>query len=223
MRFIATLLILCISTLHLVGQTTVTYYKSSYLRKEVEERKAVFRKTVTHQDDGIVTEEVIHIPTQSVYSFKAHQGDKPVGVWKGKENGKTWSVNFNDTSIYVQPLSVCDDKKQLGTNDSDSDDPSVGYVAPRSKDSSRSILWGIATDVVYPMLAKEWGITGVVYVSYKILADGSIADVYVVRGANLIIDKAAYKVIKDLKVFPATLNGKPVETCVITPISFKLQ
>lgn len=86
-----------------------------------------------------------------------------------------------------------------------------------------ALLKFIASNVVYPPIAKENGITGVVYVSYVVDRDGSIKDVKVVRGADPFLDKEAVRVVKTLKGYkPGKQRGKPVPVQFTIPIRFVL-
>jgi len=86
-----------------------------------------------------------------------------------------------------------------------------------------ALLKTIASTVVYPPIAKENGITGVVYVSYVVDRDGSIKDVKVVRGADPFLDKEAVRVVKLLKGYkPGKQRGKPVPVQFTIPIRFVL-
>jgi protein TonB len=86
-----------------------------------------------------------------------------------------------------------------------------------------ALLKFIAENVVYPPIAKENGITGVVYVSYVVDKDGSIKDAKVVRGADPFLDKEAVRVVKMLKGYkPGKQRGKPVPVQFTIPIRFVL-
>jgi len=86
-----------------------------------------------------------------------------------------------------------------------------------------ALLKFIAEHVEYPPIAKENGITGVVYVSYIVDKDGSIKDVKVVRGADPFLDKEAARVVKTLKGYkPGKQRGKPVPVQFTIPIRFVL-
>ncbi|MCF8277136.1 MAG: energy transducer TonB [Flavobacteriales bacterium] len=86
-----------------------------------------------------------------------------------------------------------------------------------------ALLKFIAEHVEYPPIAKENGITGVVYVSYIVDKDGSVKDVKVVRGADPFLDKEAVRVVKTLKGYkPGKQRGKPVPVQFTIPIRFVL-
>ena len=94
---------------------------------------------------------------------------------------------------------------------------------PQFPGGDAALLKYIASNVEYPPIAKENGITGVVYVSYIVDKDGSIKDVKVVRGADPFLDKEATRVVKTLKGYkPGKQRGKPVPVQFTIPIRFVL-
>ncbi|MFT6211672.1 MAG: protein TonB [Bacteroidia bacterium] len=85
------------------------------------------------------------------------------------------------------------------------------------------LLKYIGENVEYPPIAKENGITGVVYVSYIVDKNGKVIDVKVVRGADPFLDKEAARVVKGLKGYkPGKQRGKPVPVQFTIPIRFVL-
>lgn len=81
-----------------------------------------------------------------------------------------------------------------------------------------------AENTQYPPIARENGITGVVYVSYIVDKGGDVKEVKVVRGADPFLDKEAVRVVKSLKGYsPGKQRGKPVNVQFTVPIRFVLQ
>ena len=82
----------------------------------------------------------------------------------------------------------------------------------------------IADNIKYPPLAKEYGITGKVYVSFIIEKDGTISNVKCIRdiGAGC-CDEAILLVESMPKWNPGIQKGKPVRTQFNLPITFDLQ
>lgn len=86
-----------------------------------------------------------------------------------------------------------------------------------------ALLKYIAETTEFPPIAKENGITGVVYISYIVDRDGSVKDVKVVRSADPFLDKEAVRVVKTLKGYkPGKQRGKPVPVQFTIPIRFVL-
>ncbi len=82
----------------------------------------------------------------------------------------------------------------------------------------------IANTVNYPVLARENGVQGKVFVQFVVNTDGSIADAFVVRSADKALEKEALRVINNMpKWKPGIQNGKPVRVRFTVPINFVLQ
>jgi TonB family protein len=73
----------------------------------------------------------------------------------------------------------------------------------------------------YPQEARAAGKTGVVVLKVVILADGSVADVQVMRGDEPFVSSAV-KAVKGWKYQPARYKGQPITVYRIIQIPFKL-
>ncbi|MEE2953732.1 MAG: energy transducer TonB [Bacteroidota bacterium] len=81
----------------------------------------------------------------------------------------------------------------------------------------------IQRNVRYPAIAKEYNITGKVYVSFIVDKQGSVTNVKVVRGVDKNLDAEAVRVVKSLpKYKPGKQRGKPVRVMFTIPINFTL-
>ena len=81
----------------------------------------------------------------------------------------------------------------------------------------------IQKNVRYPAIAKEYNITGKVYVSFIVDKSGNVTDVKVVRGVDKNLDAEAVRVVKSLpKYTPGKQRGKPVRVMFTIPINFTL-
>mgnify|MGYP001407780959 CR=1 FL=1 len=81
----------------------------------------------------------------------------------------------------------------------------------------------IQKNVRYPDIAKEYNITGKVYVSFIVDKTGSVSNVKIVRGVDKNLDAEALRVIKSLpKYTPGTQRGRPVRVMFTIPVNFKL-
>jgi protein TonB len=81
----------------------------------------------------------------------------------------------------------------------------------------------IQKHVKYPAIAKEYNITGKVYVSFIIDKSGSVTKVKIVRGVDKNLDAEAVRVVKSLpKYKPGKQRGKPVRVMFTIPINFTL-
>ena len=81
----------------------------------------------------------------------------------------------------------------------------------------------IQKHVKYPAIAKEYNITGKVYVSFIVDKSGSVTNVKIVRGVDKNLDSEAVRVVKSLpKYKPGKQRGKAVRVMFTIPINFTL-
>ena len=81
----------------------------------------------------------------------------------------------------------------------------------------------IQKNVKYPPIAKEYNITGKVYVSFIVDKSGAVTNVKVVRGVDKNLDAEAVRVVKSLPKYKAgKQRGKPVRVMFTIPINFTL-
>jgi len=81
----------------------------------------------------------------------------------------------------------------------------------------------IQKNVKYPPIAKEYNITGKVYVSFIVDRQGKVTNVKVVRGVDKNLDAEAVRVVKSLpKYKPGKQRGKAVRVMFTIPINFTL-
>jgi len=89
-------------------------------------------------------------------------------------------------------------------------DPGEGYGYLRE-----AIQRGIA----YPATARKMGWEGKVVVAFRLLSDGSVRDVRVVRGSgHAALDRGAVAAVRNASPFPRP----PVEAEIITPVVYRL-
>ena len=75
---------------------------------------------------------------------------------------------------------------------------------------------------VYPQVAKDAKVTGVVIMDATIDADGNVETVDVVRSIPL-LDQAATDAVRQWKFTPTLLNGEPVPVIVTITVNFTLK
>ena len=81
----------------------------------------------------------------------------------------------------------------------------------------------IRKNVKYPPIAKEYNITGKVYVSFIVDKSGSVTNEKIVRGVDKNLDAEALRVVKSMPKFkPGKQRGKPVNVQYNVPINFRL-
>jgi len=81
----------------------------------------------------------------------------------------------------------------------------------------------IARNIEYPNIARKNGIQEKIYVKFSIEKDGSVKNIFVVRGKNKHLCKAAMEVVEKLPNFkPGLQRGEPVVVWYTVPVNFKL-
>ncbi len=76
----------------------------------------------------------------------------------------------------------------------------------------------------YPVLAKEAGIQGIVFVTFVVEKDGSVTDVRVLRGIGGGCDEEAIRVVENMPSWiPGRQRNIPVRVSFNLPVKFKLQ
>lgn len=82
----------------------------------------------------------------------------------------------------------------------------------------------LGKNIKYPQIAKEAGISGVVYVNFVVGPQGNISDVKVLRGIGGGCDEEAVRVVKNMPNWkPGKQRGKPVKVSYNLPIRFSLK
>ncbi len=82
----------------------------------------------------------------------------------------------------------------------------------------------LGKNIKYPQIAKEAGISGIVYVTFVVDANGNITEVQVLRGIGGGCDEEAVRVVKNMpKWTPGKQRGKAVKVRYNLPIRFSLK
>jgi protein TonB len=82
----------------------------------------------------------------------------------------------------------------------------------------------IASNLRYPEIAAENGISGKVYVQFAVNSAGKVVDAVVVRGVDPALDKEAVRVVMSSPQWaPGKQRGKSVKVQFTFPINFVLQ
>jgi protein TonB len=75
---------------------------------------------------------------------------------------------------------------------------------------------------IYPVLAQQAKVGGVVYLQAIIARDGSVKDVQVLRG-NALLNEAAVAAVRQWRYSPTTLGGVPVEVILSVTVNFQIK
>lgn len=84
----------------------------------------------------------------------------------------------------------------------------------------------IAENTKYPAMARDAGISGIVYIRYLVDENGEVKNVEVIRGVSggKSLDEEAVRVVKKIpKMKPGRQRGKPVRVQYTVPVRFNLR
>lgn len=99
----------------------------------------------------------------------------------------------------------------------------VNYTEPVFMNGKIDLYKFISSNIEFTQEAIENGIQGKVYVSFIIQKDGTVTNVNVIRGIDKNLDKIAVRIVRYTNKWnPASKNGKPIQSYLTIPISFRL-
>jgi TonB family protein len=206
-----------------MGQTTETkYYTSESLEKEVSREKAKFSQTIIKNEDGSVTTQISDLKKDHIVSSETFVGNEPYGIWKVRYGKSFTTLDYNFPLIYSNEK--CADNSTVYNGDIFQDNDSLKYKAPKIASGEQHIFQFVARELVYPMSAIEENIQGKVYLQFDVSKEGNVENIVVFKGANMLIDKEAVRVLRQLKFSsPPKINGQSFSfKCLMLPINFEL-
>jgi len=94
---------------------------------------------------------------------------------------------------------------------------------PESEGGIKEFRRYIASEIKYPLQARQAGVEGRVDVQFVVEKDGSLSEVKAIKGIGAGCDEEAVRVLQNAPRFkPGSQNGKPVRVRMVVPITFKL-
>jgi protein TonB len=82
----------------------------------------------------------------------------------------------------------------------------------------------LSDNIKYPSIARETGITGIVYVTFVIEPAGSVSSIVVLRGVAGGCTEEAVRVVSEMPDWtPGKQRGKPVRVQMNLPVKFVLR
>ena len=94
---------------------------------------------------------------------------------------------------------------------------------PKYSGGSQAMIEYMKSEINYPSEAKEKGISGIVYTSFIVRANGEVSDVKVMRGVHPLLDEEAVRAVAAMPPWqPGVKDGQNVAVEFMLPISFKL-
>ena len=202
------------------AQTTETKYLNAKY-EEVPKEKAKYAVSTIQNTDGSTTKEKKDVGSGEIINSVTYKKDEPWGIHKIKYVKEIKSLDYNFSLIYTDIPCPKNSLMEKITNYF-SDDSTQNYIAPKLAGEG-TLFQQISKNMVYPVRCQENNISGKIIVQFTIGNAGNVENVSVLKGANILLDKEAVRVIRELKFLnPPTINGKPVETCFVIPLVFKL-
>lgn len=125
-----------------------------------------------------------------------------------------------DVEFKVDPITL----PPVITEKEENDEPWVRVEKmPVFPGGDLGLLQYVMNEVRYPSIAKENGISGVVYVYYVVDENGNVVDVSLKRGVDPFLDREALRAVKTITGYTAgEQRGKPVKVQFTLPIRFQL-
>ena len=203
------------------GQTTqITYYNNERLDKEVSQEKAKYSKTVTRDNDGVVITEIKDLKKEEIIRSDGYKGLEPYGIWRYWSTSGIKMMDYGFDLVYSSDQ--CNSTLKGTAAELFTDNSGMNYTAPKLE-SGQPVYSFIGRSIIYPNIAKEEGIQGVVFLNFLLTKDGTVQDIVVTKGVNSILDKEAVRVVRQLNFSePPLLNGEPYGVCISMPITFQL-
>ena len=152
---------------------------------------------------------------------------------KNKQKNKKTKLNSGNTIVKNSSTVKMSSKSQthISTknnehNEINKEDEEYYMVVenmPEFPGGDLALMKFIKENVRYPAEAKEYNITGKVYVSFIVDKQGNVTDVKIVRGADKNLDAEALRVVSSLPRYkPGKQRGEPVRVMFTIPINFNL-
>ena len=153
------------------------------------------------KQDKDVKEEV-DMPDQQ----KLNQSTAPIG-------------NYNDTATVIKPVAppkVIQDVEEKPLV--------IVEQMPEFPGGEEELLKYLRSNIKYPQMAKESGISGIVYIAFVISSKGIVKDARVLRGIGGGCDEEAIRVVKSMPNWkPGRQNSQSVPVQYTLPVRFVLE
>ena len=134
--------------------------------------------------------------------------------------GNMYAQTYSDENIIE-----ADSTKTANTEENEED---IEYfyqeIMPEFPGGMTELMKFIQENMRYPKIAIKKGIEGRVICQFTVTKDGSIENVFVVRGLHKSLDKEAVRIIKKMpKWIPGEdFNGQVIDCKYTIPVTFKL-
>jgi TonB family protein len=186
--------------------------------------------------------DTLHGPAEEWYPDGQKQSEMQydMGFLAGKhtvwdKNGKVLHTKvYSRKDEHKVPVRTVGTDDLSGGNSTTMKDPPAGEdelltfaeEMPQFPGGQEAMYKFISSVVKYPELEREAGISGKVWISFVVGADGGLTDIQVIKGVNggKGLEKEALRVIKLMPPWaPGRINGKPVRVKFTIPINFVIK
>jgi TonB family protein len=219
------------------GFQSLAKYLGSNIRYPADDRTAklqakVFVKFVVETDGTLSDIKAVDLPNQSNNASQAMK-DEALRImlkspkWSpGTNDGKAVRVSFVlPIAFTLSPDGPAGAGKPTGAV---SDDKSTIFSQvekqPQFPGGLEVFSKFLGTNIKYPKADREKGITGKVFVSLVVEADGTLSDIKALRGpSQAMMDEAVRVLLKSPKWQPALKDGQPVRVSYTVPIAYTME
>ena len=99
----------------------------------------------------------------------------------------------------------------------------ISEIKPVFPGGDAAMMKFLNKNIKYPVIAKENGVKGTVFMRFVVEKDGSVGDVEVAKGVNPLLDAEAKRVVSSMpKWAVGKQNGTPVAVQYTLPVKFEL-
>jgi len=169
--------------------------------------------------DGIITKEINQIPPQDIERIDVLKDQSATAFYGNKaQNGVILITTKSKAYQYL-------DENAQNVRPKPQEEFRLPEDMPEFPGGEQALKQYIANNINYPESAKENGIQGRVYVTFKMTKEGKVTDAKLARGIYPALDEEAIRVVSSLPNWkPGKQNGQPVEVVGLAiPVDFKLK
>lgn len=213
------------ATCSVYAQTTpaVHYYRHVDDKDEVLPEKARYTATTRTNADGSTTIEWQNIRTHAIVQSQSYKDEVPVGKWfyanDAGETREEYDYTFETRYTPIPCTSPYEYRLGADTLLARSD----GKFEKPVFSTSGSFYEFLASNLRYPVPAREAGWQGRVLIKGVLTKQGKLTNLYVDESRYKVLDAEAMRVIRKMTFqVPARVNGVAVDVCIGIPVSFRL-
>jgi len=154
-RLLLTIMLVACGLVSKAQQKNEIYYKDYYLKKEVAEKKAKFKKIETKYANGFINIQVFNLSKKCIIKEENYKGNIPVGVWTTYSEDCSLNKKRDFSKLVYS-------NKQVDTlfNNVIKDGNPGNYENAQYGDNENEIFQYVASKLRYPIEAMNAGLSG---------------------------------------------------------------